>query len=318
MSIFHPKHAVIFGGSGFLGRHLVRRLARDNWDVTVATRRAHRSRELLVLPTVRMVEAKRLDDDTINTLLSENVTVINLIGILHESGTQTFEDVHANLPQRIATIGMEKNIRRLIHISSLGADVDAPSQYLKSKGQGEQNLFEAMQLGLQCEIIRPSIIYGPDDSFTRLFAKLLKLAKGFFFVIEPESQMQPVYVGDLVECIMHAIVRPRSAGRSFDVGGPQVLTFYELIELIDKLIGSRHKLIPLNHYLSNSIASVMQFAPGKPLTPDNILSLQVPNIIQTDQPEPYGVQPSSFEETAKAWLSPQPQPLDIYRAQARR
>ena len=130
--------------------------------------------------------------------------------------------------------------------------------------------------------------------------------------------MQPVYVGDLVECIMHAIVRPRSAGRSFDVGGPQVLTFYELIELIDKLIGSRHKLIPLNHYLSNSIASVMQFAPGKPLTPDNILSLQVPNIIQTDQPEPYGVQPSSFEETAKAWLSPQPQPLDIYRAQARR
>ena len=318
MSIHHPKNAVILGGAGFVGRYLVRKLAQQNWNISVVTRRPHRHRDFLVMPTVKLQEITRLDSDTIRTLLKENDTVINLVGILHETKSQTFDAIHADLPAEVAKMGIEKNIRRLIHISSLGADTNAPSRYLQTKGQGEQALLDAKSQGLEFDIIRPSIVYGPDDSFTQLFAKMLKLAKGVFFVVTPDAKMQPVYVGDLVDCIMHAVNQQHSSCKSFDVAGPDIFTFYELISLIDKMSGGHHRLIRLNDFLSRTMATFMQFTPGKLLTPDNILSLQVPNIIQTDQPIPYGVQSRSFEDTAKAWLQPQTHQLDSYRAQAGR
>ena len=318
MRIHHPKNAVIFGGAGFVGRYLVRKLAQQNWNVSVVTRRPHRHRDLLVMPTVKLQEIVQLDSDSIRTLLKENDTVINLVGILHETKNQTFDAIHADLPADIAKIGIEKNIRRLIHISSLGADTNAPSRYLQTKGQGEQALLESKSQGLEFDIIRPSIVFGPDDSFTQLFAKLLKLAKGVFFVVTPDAKMQPVYVGDLVDCIMHAVNQQHSSCRSFDVAGPDIFTFYQLISLIDSMSGGHHRLIRLNDFLSRTMATFMQFTPGKLLTPDNILSLQVPNIIQTDQPIPYGIQPRSFEDTAKVWLQPQTHRLDSYRAQAGR
>lgn len=314
----HAKNAVIFGGAGFVGRYLVRKLAQQNWNVSVVTRRPHRHRELLVMPTVKIEEISRLNPDSIRTLLKENDTVINLVGILNETKSQTFDAIHADFPAEIAKIGIEKNIRRLVHISSIGADTNAPSRYLQTKGQGELALFDARREGLEFDILRPSIVFGPEDSFTQLFAKLLKLAKGVFFVISPDSRMQPVYVEELVSCIAHAVNQQHGSCRSFDVAGPEIFTFFELIGLIDKLSGGRHRLIRLNDFLSRTMATLMQFAPGQLLTPDNILSLQVPNIIQTKQPHPYGAQSRRFEDTAISWLQPQKQRMDTYRTQAGR
>ncbi len=318
MSVYYPKNAVILGGAGFVGRNLARELAERNWNVSVVTRRPHRHRDLLVMPTVRLIEVEQLDSDTIRSLLRENDTVINLVGILHESRRHSFEAIHTQLPSNIADIGIEKNIRRLIHISALGADVNAPSRYLQSKGFGERALSDRKDQGLRFDIIRPSIIFGPDDSFTRLFARLLKLAKFIFLVISPDAKMQPVFVGDLVECILHAVNQQHSSCDSFDVAGPEVFTFYELIRSIDELSGGRHRLIRLNDNLSRMVANFAQFTPGKLLTPDNILSLQVPNIIQTEQPAPYGAQSRRFEDTAVSWLKPQTRRLDAYRTQAGR
>ncbi len=318
MSVYHPKNAVLFGGAGFVGRNLTRELAKRDWNVSVVTRRPHRHRDLLVMPTVRLIEIKQLDSESIRSLLQENDTVINLVGILHESRRQSFEAVHTQLPSSIADIGIEKNIRRLIHISALGADINAPSRYLQSKGHGELALSDRKNQGLQFDIIRPSIVFGPDDSFTRLFARLLKLAKFIFFVITPDAKMQPVFVGDLVQCILHAVNQQRSSCSSYDVAGPDVFSFYELIRSIDELSGGHHRLIRLNESLSRMVATFAQFTPGKLLTPDNILSLQVPNIIQTEQPAPYGAQYSRFEDTAASWLKPQTQQLDTYRTQAGR
>lgn len=318
MSFSHPKNAVIFGGAGFVGRNLVLELARQDWNVSVVTRRPHRHRDLLVMPTVKLVEIEQLDSETVWSLLQANDTVINLVGILHESRHQSFEAVHTQLPSDIADIGIEKKIRKLIHISALGADADAPSRYLRSKGNGERALADRKDQGLQFDIIRPSIVFGPDDSFTRLFARLLKLAKVVFFVVSPNAKMQPVYVGDLIECISHAVNQQHSSCSSFDVAGPEVFTFYELIQSIDELINERHRLIRLNDNLSRIVATFAQFTPGKLLTPDNILSLQVPNIIQMEQPAPYGAQSKRFEDTAASWLKPQTERLDTYRTQAGR
>ena len=318
MSVYHPKNAVIFGGAGFVGRNLTHELAKQDWNISVVTRRPHRHRDLLVMPTVKLIEIEQLDSETIRSVVRENDTVINLVGILHESRRQSFEAIHTQLPGSIAEIGVEKNIRRLIHISALGADVNAPSRYLQSKGHGERALSDRKHQGLQYDIIRPSIIFGPDDSFTRLFAKLLKLSKVIFFVISPDAKMQPVYVGDLVNCILHAVNQQHSSCSSFDVAGPEVFTFYELIRSIDELSGGRHRLIRLNDSLTRLVATFAQFAPGKLLTPDNILSLQVPNVIQMEQPEPYGAQSRRFEDTAAFWLEPQTERLDTYRTQAGR
>ena len=318
MSVYHSKNAIVFGGAGFVGRHLIRRLARDNWTVSVVTRRPHRHRDLLVMPTVKLIESEWPDPEFIDSLLGKNDTVINLVGILNESKQQTFESSHVTLPETLARVGLEKNIRRLIHMSSLGADVNGPSRYLQSKGRGEQVVLEAGKRGLEFEILRPSIVFGPDDSFTCLFATLLKLSKGVFCVISPQSQMQPVYIGDLVNCIMHAVEQQSCTGGSFDIAGPEIFSFCELIQLIDSMSGGRHRLIPLNDFFTKLVATFMQFTPGKLITPDNVRSLQVPNIIQTAQPEPYGVQSRQFEETAATWLRPQTRELDTYRAQAGR
>ncbi|MDE0309921.1 MAG: complex I NDUFA9 subunit family protein [Acidiferrobacterales bacterium] len=318
MSTYHPKNALIFGGAGFVGRHLAYELAKQDWNVSVVTRRPHRHRDLIVMPTIKLIEVKQLNPETIRSLLSENDTVFNLIGILHESKRHGFDAIHTQLPGNIADIGMERGIRRLIHISALGADINAPSKYLQSKAHGERVLVNRKNLGLQFDIIRPSIVFGPDDSFTRLFARLLKIAKFIFFVISPDAKMQPVFVGDLVKCIVHAANQQHSSCKSFDVAGPDVFTFYELIRSIDELSGGHHRLIRLNDSLTRMIANFAQFAPGKLLTPDNVLSLQVPNVIDTEQPAPYGAQTRRFEDTAASWLKPQTRRFDAYRTQAGR
>ena len=318
MRATHPKHAVIFGGTGFVGRNLVTALVGMNWKITIITRRLHRHRDLLVIPTVKLVEADNLSSEFIAEQLHEADTVVNLVGILNESGKNSFDAVHALLPKDIAEACLVKKVRRLIHISSLNAHVDAPSAYLQSKGRGEQSVSAAIDQGLDCLIIRPSVIFGADDSFTRQFEKLLKMAKGLFMLISPDSKMQPVFVGDVVNCIVHAASQQKLVCNACDIAGPEIFTLYELVSLIDRMCGGRHKIIGLNHTLSLPVATLAQYLPGKPLTPDNLLSLQVPNVILGDFPAPFGIQSVRFEDAAKAWLGPQTDPRDAYRAQAGR
>ena len=318
MRTTHPKHAVIFGGSGFVGRSLVTALVRLNWEITIITRRLHRHRDLLVIPTVKLIEADNLSRKFIADQLHEADTVVNLVGILNETRLNSFDAVHARLPKDIAEACLAKKVRRLIHISSLGAHVNAPSVYLQSKGRGEHAVSAALEQGLDCIVMRPSVIFGADDSFTRQFEKLLNMAKGFFMLISPNSQMQPVYVGDVVNCIVYAASQQKLVCNTCDIAGPEIFTLYELVSLIDRMCGGRHKIIGLNRTLSLAVATLAQFLPGKPLTPDNLLSLQIPNVILSENPKPFGIQSARFEDTAKEWLGPQADRFDAYRTQAGR
>ena len=318
MLIANSKRAVLFGGAGFIGSHLVNALVHDGWKITVVTRRPHRHRDLLVIPSLRMVETGDLSSEYIASLIEEADTVVNLIGILNQSRADTFAEIHTSLPERIANACLQKNARKLIHISALGASVDAPSEYLKSRGRAEQALQAIMEQGLDCTIIRPSIVFGPEDSFSRMFQQFLALAPVFFALVSPNARVQPVYVVDLVECIVHAINAKTPNPGCFDVAGPKTYELREFIELIDRLSGMRHRIIGLNPFLSRLLATFTQFAPGKPLTPDNLLSLQAPGEVRENTPEPYGVQQTRFESVAESWLGSDRTQFDKFRTQAGR
>ncbi len=318
MSLTNTKKAVLFGGSGFVGRYLAKSLTNDGWSVNVVARRPHRHRDLLVMPTLKLRQIEEYTAESIASFIGEGDTVVNLIGILNESKRNSFERIHTQLPKLISDACIEKQARRFVHISSLGADTEAPSAYLRSKGKAEKAIFEAIEQGLDAVVFRPSIIFGRHDLFTNQFASLLKMSFGFFVVVSPESKLQPVYVRDVVHCIQHAMNARETSCNSCDLAGPDIYTMKELIQLIDKMIGRRHRMIPLSAALSRLLATFLQFAPGKPLTPDNLLSLQVENVIKKEFPAPYGMQPRRFEDVAKNWLSPQSEQFDIYRTKAGR
>ncbi len=318
MTLKNTRHAVLFGGSGFVGRQLAKTLSNDGWSIDITTRRPHRHRDLLVIPSLKLKQIKQLTPKSITALINEGDTIVNLVGILNESKQSTFEDVHALLPQQIANACIEQKAHRLIHVSSLGADIEAPSAYLRTKGKGEQAVFAASNQGLDSIVIRPSVIFGRHDSFTNQFARLLKTSFGFFLVVAPDSKLQPVYVRDVVNGVSHAMNARETFCKSCDLAGPDVYSLKELIETIDQCIGRRHKMIPLNATYSKLLAKILQFAPGKPLTPDNLLSLTVPNVIDKKFPAPYGIQTGRLEEIAKNWLTPQSDRFDSYRAKAGR
>ena len=312
------KHAVLFGGAGFIGTELATALARENWQVTVVTRYPHRHRNLQLVPSLRLVEAKKLSLATIASLVGPGDTVVNLVGILHQSRSASFSAVHVELPKQIAEICLQNKVRRLIHISALGADINSSSRYLASRGQGENALQAALRQGLDSTIIRPSIVFGPEDSFSRMFARLLSMTPGFFPLICPNSMVQPVYVKDLVTCIVHAIDTENLQHSSFDVAGPERVTLKEFVRKIDYLSGMNHRIIGLGPFVSKFAAFFAQFAPGKPLTLDNIRSLNSPNEIRANTPKPYGVQKTHFDTVAADWLSSEPSQFDRFRTEAGR
>ncbi|MXW47437.1 MAG: complex I NDUFA9 subunit family protein [Gammaproteobacteria bacterium] len=318
MPLSHSKHAVLFGGAGFIGSYLINALSRGGWTMTVVTKHPHRHRSLLVIPSLKMVETGDLSSDYIGSLISESDTVVNLIGILNQSRIDTFAEIHASLPGRIAEACLQRNARRLVNISALGSDVNAPSQYLKSRAQGEQAVQSVIEKGLECTIIRPSIVFGPGDSFSRMFHQMLSMSPVLFPLILPKVRVQPVYVGDVVRCIAHAIDVKFTDQGKFDVAGPEIFTLREFVSLVDRFGGMRHKIVGLSPGLSKLLASFAQFAPGKPLTPDNLRSLQASVAIGEGMPEPYGVQPTRFESVAGEWLSPQIDKFDQFRTQAGR
>ena len=318
MSLTNTKQAVLFGGTGFVGRNLTKSLTSNGWSVNVVTRRPHRHRDLLVMPTLKLKQIEEFTSESVAPLMEEGDTVVNLIGILNESKRNSFERIHTQMPKSIAEACIEKQVRRFVHVSSLGAHTDAPSAYLRSKGKAEEEIHKAVSQGLDAIVLRPSVIFGRHDSFTNQFANFLKMAFGFFLVVSPESKLQPVYVRDVVHCIVHAMNDRETSRNSCDLAGPDVYTMKELILIIDRMIGRRHKMIPLSASLSRLLATFLQFAPGKPLTPDNLLSLQVENTIDQEFPDPYGIQPNRFEDVAENWLNPQLDPFDIYRAKAGR
>ena len=266
----------ILGGAGFVGSSLVTKLDQAGYQVKVLTRRREASKHLILLPNVQVAECNVLDNQALKNALKGSDAVINLIGILHESGNNTFETMHHQLPRRIAQMCDELDIARLLHMSALQANQHAPSQYLRSKAAGESAINEFSKK-LAITIFRPSVIFGRDDSFLNLFANLIKFLP-VIALAKPDAKFQPIWVEDVAQCFVNALENTACYGKSYDLGGPTVYTLRELIQQVMAILGKQRPIIGLNDTLSMAQAFMMELMPIKLMSRDNVRSMQVDNV----------------------------------------
>ena len=247
--------------------------------MTVPSRRPHRNRELLVHPRIRLLQGNITDPDNLQALCEGQQAVINLVGILHERRKGDFRRYHVDFIKTVVEACNKAGIRRLLHVSALGADqASGSSLYLRSKGEGENLLHTFGQRELQVTSFQPSVVFGKDDNFVNQFAGILSWYVGFFPLACPNSKLQPVYVGDLVERIVNAVGNADSYSKRYPVCGPEVFTLRQILELIISTLRLPVRILPLGKGLSRMQALVLQNLPGKLFTMDNYRSLQTDNV----------------------------------------
>ena len=292
---------LVLGGSGFVGRHVCERLVRAGHQVTVPTRRARRAATVQTLPGLTVLEANAHDEATLRALLTGHDAVVNLIAVLHGSEAR-FEQVHVELPRRLARAMQASGVRRLVHVSALGADLQGPSRYQRSKARGEAVLHEA---GLDLTVLRPSVIFGAEDRFLNLFADLQKV-----FPIMPlagsRTRFQPVWVVDVARAVLRCLQERQTIGQTYEACGPEVLTLGELVQRAGQWAGVNHgrgrALIPLPRWVGWLQALAMEMAPGEPLmSRDNLASMQVDNVASGRLP---GLQALGIEAAALSGVAP--------------
>jgi uncharacterized protein YbjT (DUF2867 family) len=276
-----PGLVTVFGGSGFLGRHLVRALARRDYRIRVAVRRPDLAGHLQPLGRVGQIHAVQANvryPDSVTAAARHADVVINLVGILFERGARTFPAVHAEGADAVAraasTIGA-----RMIHVSAIGADANSPSQYARTKAAGEAAVRAAVPAAT---MFRPSIMFGPEDNFFNRFAAMARLSPVLPLVGGGHTRFQPVFVGDVAEAIARAADGEAVAGATYELGGPEVKTFRELMEFVLATTGRRRLLLPLPFSLATFQATFLQLLPKPLLTPDQVKLLKVDNVVSPE------------------------------------
>ena len=301
-----PTHNIcLLGGTGFVGHALCARLSERGHRVRVLTRHRERHRDLLVLPTVQVIEGDVHNPAFQHRQFKDCDTVINLVGILNEKGRsgRGFARAHADLPEKIAQACRQTGVKRLLHMSALHAAHDAPSHYLRTKASGEDAAHHAATPDFHVTSFRPSVIFGPGDSFLNRFAQLLRLSPLVFPLACPNARFQPVYVGDVARAFVEALDNHQTFGERYDLCGPKVYTLHELVTYVAQQLGLRTCIIGLNDRLSWLQAALLEFVPGKPFSLDNYRSLKIDSVCDKGFPEVFGIQPASLEEVAPTYLN---------------
>lgn len=268
----------VFGGSGFIGRYVVKRLAEQGHVVRVAVRRAESAMFLKPMGTVGQIVplAVSIGNEAETLRAVEGADwVINLIGILAEQRAGDFARIQTEGPARIARLAAANGVRRMVHVSAIGADPRSASRYGASKGEGERQVLAHFPAAT---ILRPSIVFGPEDQFFNRFAEMARLLP-FLPVISGASRFQPVYVGDVADAVMAALTLDGVGGQVFELGGPDILTMRELLASILRMTGRERPMIEVPMAIARLQAAVLQHVPGKPLTPDQLKMLESDNVV---------------------------------------
>jgi len=297
------RRIVVLGGSGFVGSALVGRFAAGGEAVVVPVRRREPARHLILLPTVDVVEADVHDPATLASLVRGADAVVNLVGILNESGRNTFARVHVDLARSAVAACRAGGVPRLLHMSALHADPAGPSRYLASKGEAEAAVVAS---GLAWTIFRPSVIFGAGDSFLSLFARLAH-ALPVIALAAPDARFQPVHVGDVVTAFARALDLPATVGQRYDLCGPKVYTLRELVRWTAETSGAVRPIVPLRGALATLQAFALEHLPGKLMSRDNLASMSKDSVCGCAFPPVFGIEPASLEAVAPAWLAPEAQ-----------
>jgi NADH dehydrogenase len=294
------KVATVFGGAGFIGRQVVQRLARLDYVVRVVGRNPEAMRPLMTAGMVGQVVPLAADlrqDAALARAVAEADWVVNLVGILAEGKHGDFQRLHGELPGRIGQVAAMAGVGRLVHVSAIGADAAGPSEYARSKAAGEAALRQAFP---RATILRPSIVFGPDDSFFNRFAAMARMMP-VLPVIRGGTKFQPVYVGDVADAVLAALTRDDTEGRLYELGGPRVASFRELMALVLDATGRRRRLVEV----PDGMARLLARLPGGPLTADQLEQLGRDNVVSpgADGLAALGITPKTMESVVPDYLS---------------
>ena len=302
------KTILLIGATGFVGTAVVSELSRRlaSADLRMPTRRRERCKHLSVIPNVRLLDADVHDPATLAQAMHGCDAVISMVGILQgdepKAGApygRDFARAHAELPAKIAAAAKAQGVRRVVHVSSLGAAADAPSCYLRSKAAGEAALQAA---GLDLTIVKPSVIFGRGDSFLTLFAGMAALVP-FFPLAGAEVRFQPVWVNDVANVVADCLARSESVGQVYELGGPTVYTLGELVRYATRVAGHPRPVIGLPDVLAQWQARAMELLPKPPMTRDNLRSMQIPSVCADGATLPFGRVATALESVAPAYLA---------------
>jgi len=317
--------AVVFGGSGFIGRHLVQRLAAEGWRVRVAVRDPEGAAFLKPLGDVGQVVPVFADvtkDASVTAAVQGAELVVNLVGVLYQRGKQSFKAIHEDAAGRIAAAATAAGAKRLIHLSALGADANSASAYASSKAAGEAAVLAAFPAAT---ILRPSVVFGPEDSFFNGFVEMStytpvlpvfvadgfkpkfcgKIPCGIDLYGSGGTKFQPVYVGDVAQAVINAVASDATCGKVFELGGPTVYSFKQLLELALKAAGRCRLIVPKPFFAAKIVAFFTQFMPKPLLTPDQVKLLAKDNVVSQGAPglAELGISPTAAEVILPTYLS---------------
>jgi len=276
---FRYRVATVFGGSGFIGRHLIKRLAKTGTIIRVATRHPSSANFLRTNGSVGQIipiAVNTNDDASVAAAVRDADIVINLIGILYESGVNTFRGTQGEAPGRIARAAKAAGAQRFIQISAIGADAGSTSEYARSKAAGEQAVRKAFP---EATILRPSIVFGPEDNFFNRFAAMARISPALPLIGGGHTKFQPVYVGDVADAIMKALDNPAAQGKTYELGGPRVYSFKEIMELVLEEVRRKRFLVPVPWSVAEFQGKILGKLPKPLLTSDQVELLKRDNVV---------------------------------------
>ena len=297
----------VFGGSGFIGTQAVRQLAKAGWRIRVAVRNpnlAYRMRLHGDVGQIDLVQANVRNRASVERALEGATAALNLVGVLYEAGRQGFQAVHAMGAQNVAEIARQQGVSRLVQMSALGADADSPAKYARTKAEGER---AARAVYPDAVVIRPSIVFGPDDHFFNRFAAMATVAPALPLVGGGKTRFQPVFVGDVGKAIALAVTSAEAAGQTYELGGPAVFTFRELLEKMLAETERRRMLVPLPFAAAGLLGAAGDLVAGivpPPLTADQAKLLKADNVVSGAYPglPELGITPTTLEAILPTYL----------------
>ncbi len=294
----------VFGGSGFIGRHTVRALAKKGYRMRVAVR--HPALANYLVPTgqvgqIQLVKTDVCEKDDVAAALVGAQAAVNLCGILYGSGGHNFNDVHADAAGQIAQAARAEGVKSLVHVSAIGADPNSESSYAASKAEGEKRMREAFP---EASIVRPSIVFGPEDDFFNQFAALARLLPFLPLIGGGHTKFQPVFVGDVAAAIARCLDDVNASGKTFELGGPNIYSFKELMQIVLRETDRKRLLLPVPFALASFQAFFLQLLPSPLLTIDQVRLLKIDNVVAQSAPglAQLGIVPASVEAEVPSYL----------------